>query len=236
MIDRQARDKLASALRAYMDEQITAFELDEAINQASGDTDDQTVKDIGWALWLFYDDVKDHKIVASKSQWDWFSRLLLLLESDAEIEIVRAGRQWRLRQAIAAVCLLVFCALAVQTGFGSHLLIFTIPFGIISMALHGWDSWEHRERYANEATIVPFPSFASLLSVRRHVAGFHKCRYPKALVTRRIRGRLSGLAISLPWWAAWLMLAPLPLFFQMLPRAISEIEITLPESRTQASS
>jgi len=234
MVDRRAREELASALQAYMDRQITASELDETIGRVSPATADATVKDIGSALWRCYDDLKDHKIIASKAQWDWLSRLLVVLESDAQIAVVRAGRRWHRRQPIAAACLVLFGLLAFATGFGSHLLALAVPFGVVSILLHRWLQVEENASHADEEGVTPWWSLARLVSVHRRVAGFGKRRCSKPAAARRVR-RLYELVLWLPWAAAWLMLAPLPLFFQMLPTVVSETEITLPEPATPAA-
>ena len=51
-----------------------------------------------------YDDCKEHFVVASKAQWDFFNRLLLLIASDAEIAVA-TRRSWHPSQSIAAVFL-----------------------------------------------------------------------------------------------------------------------------------
>ena len=95
MIDRKARDEMGKAIRDYMEERIGAFELHDSLDCIAHETEDGTVKVIGRQIWFHYDDCKDHKIVASKQTWDYFNRLLLLLESEAEAEFVRTRTSWR---------------------------------------------------------------------------------------------------------------------------------------------
>jgi len=225
---------MASAIRSYMDEEITAFQFDDALSDATHATEDETVESIRLALWFVYDDCKDHKIVASKELWDYLNRTLLLLESDAEIEVVKSQRRWHPRQAIAAICLGAFCAVTWQTGFGMHLLILAMPFGLVSMALTWWASRGERKDDGMADVTTPFPSVSSLLSVRRRVPGFQRRRYPRAIVGRRIRGRLLERALMLQWGVTWLMLAPIPLLFQMLPKRESETVVRMPEAATAA--
>jgi len=59
--------------------------------------------DIADVLWFHYDDLKDHKVIAAKAEWDYFNRLLLLLESDAELEEIKSGHKWHACQAIAVL-------------------------------------------------------------------------------------------------------------------------------------
>ena len=86
---------MSKAIRAYMAETITAFQLDEALFTIADATQDGTVKAVAKQMWFHYDDCKDHKIVSSKQTWDYFNRLLLLLESEAEAEFVRTRTSWR---------------------------------------------------------------------------------------------------------------------------------------------
>jgi hypothetical protein len=236
MVDVQARNHMASALRSYMDEEITAFALDDALFLAVASTEDQTVKQMGTALWFHYDDLTEHKVVASKEAWDYFNRILLLLESDGELVAQKPVRRWHLRQAIAAVCLVAFSSIVLLTGFGLHLLVLVIPFGLASMALAWWSSRGLRKREKAEEFVAPFSSITNLLSTRRQVAGFKKSQYPRELAIRRIRGPLLELFMMLPYGMGllmllpvWLMFAPLFLFFQMFPSAESKATIRILE-------
>ncbi|SPE32570.1 hypothetical protein SBA2_680039 [Acidobacteriia bacterium SbA2] len=95
MIDRITRDEVGRAIRDYMKNTITAFDLDAALQAVSCRTADETVKFVAKQMWFNYDDRKNHYIIASKQQWDFFNRLLLLLESEAEVEFVRVRTSWR---------------------------------------------------------------------------------------------------------------------------------------------
>jgi hypothetical protein len=86
MVDREAREQLASILRSYMKEEVTAFQLDERLDSFRRFPNDETVELIAADLWGCYDDLKDHKVVATKETWNYFNRVLVLLSSDAELE------------------------------------------------------------------------------------------------------------------------------------------------------
>ena len=115
MIDRRARNKMATAIRSYMDEEMKAFQLDEELNRISDATKDKTVKDISFILYFHYDDIENHKIVASKEEWDYFNRLLLLLESDGELESINSRTIWHpFRQTVAAIFFGIFCEVFIR--------------------------------------------------------------------------------------------------------------------------
>lgn len=230
MIDRKARDQMARAIRSYLDEEISAFKFDEALAQASNATEDRTVQTVARALWFLYDDCKDHKIVASKEEWDYFNRLLLLIESGGEMETVRSWRKWHPFQAVAAVLFLTFLLIAVRVGWGEHLIAYALPFGPASMLLAWLNSRRYRkEVHAIASALTPFPSVGNLLAIRRHVSGFGRHRYPKAIVARRIRDPIIDRLMWVPWSLAWCMFSPVALFLQMLPNRDSEIRIQIPE-------
>lgn len=230
MTDRKARDRMATVIRSYMNEEITAFEFDESLGKAMAGTDDQTVRVIGQDLWFFYDDCRDHRIVASKDEWDYFNRLLLLLGSDAKLEIAKGPRTWSIRQAIAAAFLILFVMIALPTGFGLHLFAIALPFGPVSMVL-AWLNGRCRERTTpdREPALSPFPSVGCLLSVRRGVPAFAKMRYPESMRGRRIRHPIVDKLLWIPGTLIWWMCSPVALLFQMLPERRPRATVRLPE-------
>src|ERR1019366_977854 len=130
MTDRVARDRMSEAVRSYMRDQITAFELDEQLSEIRGETHDETVLAIARELWIYYDDLTDHGIVASKQGWDYFTRLLLLLASDAEISVARVWQKQLVTQFVAAFCLACLAIITFRNGVGPGLFLWACPFGI----------------------------------------------------------------------------------------------------------
>lgn len=228
MVDRAAREQLASILRSYMNEEITAFQLDERIDSFRRFPNDETVELIAADLWGCYDDLKDHKVVATKETWNYFNRVLLLLSSDAELEKGQSEFQWRLSQVLAGLCLLLALVMAVRVGWDFNILSVLIPSGLISMAIN-WANQRRTGKAENRET-YPFPSFGSLASVRRSTSVFSKLPWPKALGHRRIRHPLVSAIMWLPTTAAWLVLSPCVLFFQTLPEKRWNARISLSSS------
>jgi len=230
MIDRQSRDIILEALRKYMNEEISAFEFDDILYEIN--SADKTVQEVISLLWHYYDDCKDHKIVADKETWDLFNRILLLLESDGELQICKKKRIWSIRNLIAGISLIPFIYIITRTGLGEHLFIFSIPFGIVSMLLSFFNA---KSKFSLDATIAPFPSFTSLRLIRSIVPKFRKIRYPKELSKRRIRNAIWGNIIFIPSHALWLILGPVGLFFQIFPDREIETKIKIPEQNESAN-
>lgn len=230
MIDRTSRDRLIEVMRSYMDDQITAFDLDEQLSEIRLRTDDKTVQMVAGELWFYYDDCNDHYVVASKGDWDYFNRLLLLLASDAEMAVAVVRRRWHSSQSIAAASLVLFVCLGILKGWGPDLIGLAFPFGIVSMFLAWFNGRCRRQAMAAEgAPVSPFPSFSVLRIVRRRVGGFARSRYPEELAGRKIRGRIQEQLLWVIWIPLWLMFSPIVLFIQTLPERQPEVAIMLPE-------
>ncbi len=217
MFSRYDRDNLVAVITRYLNEELTAFKLDEALSEIAARTKDETVKQVVGLFWCHYDYVEDHKVVASKEEWDYFQRLLLILKSDAEIIQETGGRKGTARQAVAAVCLVLFGLAVAKTGFGYHLLVVTMPLGVISLLLSHWRSSDEARRLHDQTALLPFGSVSELLSLRRKVRKFVKARYPAQLGSRQIRGPVSAAAMWLHFGVVWLIFSPVALAFQMMP-------------------
>jgi hypothetical protein len=226
MFSRYDRDSLIEVINRYLSEELTAFKLDRVLSEIGARSKDETVKQVVDLFWCHYDDIEDHKVVASKEEWDYFQRLLLILKSDAEIVQETGQRKWTPRQAVAAVCLALFVLAVAKTGFGYHLLVVTIPLGVVSMLLSHWRSRDEARRLHDQTALMPFGSVSELLSLRRKVRNFVKARYPARLGSRQIRGPVSAAAMWLHFGVVWLILSPVALTFQMMPEPEHRWKVT----------
>ncbi len=219
MIDRPARENTRSAIEAFLDDQIAAFELDDRLGVIL--TDDATVNYVIQAVWYHYDDIKDHKITLAKNEWDYFQRLLLLLDSDAEITIPTSKR-WSWDHALAWFSLLLFLGIAYPLGWGFHLFLVALPFGIVSMLIAWYRQRTPQELSPRDIAHYPFASFSQIRSLRLRAPEFAKRQYRSDIAGRQIRttgaDSLNRMASLLPW----LFFSPLALFFQGIPTRISE--------------
>lgn len=83
----------------------------------------------------------------------------------------------------------------------------------------------------NYIAIIPFPSVASLLFIRRGVVRFTRRRYPRELARRLIRHWVADKMMWVPWRIVLLVCSPMVLFFQMLPDRVFDTKIKMPEQR-----
>lgn len=214
MVDRAQRDELAAVVRQFLNEDVTAFEFDERLDEFRN-SPDSAVCFVAQAVWFHYDDCDDHLVALAKPEWDYFQRLLLLLESNRCVQ-TEISRRWSLSQLIALLSLLAFLWIAFQLGWGYHLLIAAVPFGIISVGI----SWLRRTT-ANvgpyDPIIFPFATFSDLKSTYDSVV-FRKCRYPKRINARRVRSPVMNGVYQLQFYLMWLMLSPIALVIQVFPR------------------
>jgi hypothetical protein len=217
-----SRQSLIRTIQAFLESDITAFEFDERLD-AFRDSDDLVIQHVVEAVWYHYDDFDDHFVCITKSEWDYFQRLLLVLASDCRIE-QEAERQWSFKQLIAATSLCAFLYFAWQTGWGNHLFLLAIPFGFISIALSSWHRPVAMDDAPYRTSIFPFATFADLATAYRST-GFRKSQYPKQIASRTIRSPFMAAFWQLHAFAVWLMLSPIPLLFQTLPDTRMETRV-----------
>jgi len=216
MIDRQSRNRLVAAITRYMNEEVMAFAFDDEIHQICDASDDATVRFVVTSLWYHYDDCKDHLAGLSKEEWDYFHRLILVLESNSEIERV-FRRRWSVRQLIAGMALVCFGLCVVWLGFGWHLFGVALVFGPVSILLAHWRSRSNTTPTKQALGLIPFSSFSELRAVRKAVAGFSKRKYPSHAKIRKVH---SPLVIAAAWTNSivlWSFISPLVLLFQAMP-------------------
>jgi hypothetical protein len=199
-----------------MDEALTAFAFDEEITEIRTATADGAVHFVVDSLWYHYDDCKDHLAGLSKPEWDYFQRLILLLESDAEIERIRQ-RRWSVRQVVAGIGLIGFGLCVCRFGIGWHLFGFALLFGPVSILLSYWRNRSDRRQAEELLRLAPFSSISELRAIRRAVTGFSKKKYPAGARTRRVHSRLMTAAVWLQTAVLWSFISPLILLLQSLP-------------------
>jgi hypothetical protein len=117
-----------------MAEEITSQELDDVLAELT--TQDGSVQLITREVWGLYDDLVDHVIVTSKEGWDYLNRILVLLDSNAEVEVVRAWASFGVTESFTAVALAGYAYLVTRGGFSAGSVIgWALPFGLVSMMI-----------------------------------------------------------------------------------------------------
>ncbi|WP_437192573.1 hypothetical protein [Planctomicrobium sp. SH527] len=215
VVDRHARSELAALIERFLASEITAFQFDAELDNW-GDSHDPVIQYVVESVWYFYDDCKDHFVVMTKADWDYFQRLLLLLKADCSIQTVRT-RKWSWTQLVAAGCLVMFGTIVFLYGWGEFLVLTTIPLGIISLLLARQRSMITSSLPLLHQQISPFASFTNLWAAHDSVE-FKKQRYPRELSTRRIRSdSISGMPHPYLLVLVWLIYSPIILFSQLFP-------------------
>lgn len=209
-----SRSNLAGTIESFLAGDLSAFEFDDRLD-AFRESDDPVIQVVTTAVWYYYDDCDDHLVSLSKPEWDYFQRLLLLLASDCKVD-TQTRRVWSLRQLVAAVSLILFIYFAAETGWGRHLLVLAIPFGVISMLLCYVDREPRTQVDPYQPIICPFATLSDL-EVAYRSSQFRKTRYPKEIAGRSIRSPFMDGFHQLYAHIVWLLLSPIPLLLQSFP-------------------
>lgn len=215
MIDRKARDEAAGAIEDFLADRISAFDFDSRLAIT---TEDETVNLIAEEAWFHYDDCRDHQVCFSKREWDLFERLRLILKSDVEIELIESPRRWTLWNGLAAALLISFLAVAYVSGWGLHLMLYSLLIGVVSILISKGSA---QRTSANgdlwAAAHAPFSTFSEIRRIRSRVPGFSKARFRAEVEHRRIRGPVAQGLVNVNSHLLWLCFAPVVLFFQAIP-------------------
>jgi len=218
---------LVEIIRQFLNEEMMAFEFDDIIFNIFDKSDDPVVIYTVNQLWHFYDDCKDHKVALNKGAWDYINRLILLLESDGQI-IIDNSRRWRFTQLLAFLGLLFFCVCIAVSGFGEHLLIVTVPLGVLSFVITWIRDKSEPVLSKNELALIPFKSRSEILALRRKLPDFEKVKYSCTLKNNPIRSPFFEKFLNCYWRVVWLMLSPLALLYQSFPSKNEVAHIIMP--------
>jgi hypothetical protein len=209
------REELCRAVEHYLSDRFSAFELNERVWDIHGRAADRTIRIIAEQIWYFYDDCTDHQAVLSREEWGLIQRPLLVLKSNAELELCdRRLPHASQGVALATLAAVGWACLAVPTAWPLHFFLS----GPISIGLSSW-----RERRLLRCVqpdpwcMWPFSSFAALRRALNRAPGFRKQKYRAELAGRRIRSADSQFLMQLGSWLSWCMWSPIVLAVQCLP-------------------
>jgi hypothetical protein len=219
MIDRVARDRVIDAFEDFLDEKIMAFEFDERLQDI--DSADQTVNEVVRAAWFHYDDCTDHKVRWSKEEWDYFQRLLLILQSDAELSPSHSrAKYWSWDHALAWLACAVFVGTALIMGWGWQLFPLVTLFGILSISIDAYRRRQARKPTPDEIACFPFESSSQIRWLLSQTPRFQKLKYRPELTSRTIR---SVAVEDFNWmlsYCSWMLLSPVALLIQGFPSRV----------------
>lgn len=225
VVDRNLRDKLPGVIQQNLCEQITVNEFDTAIEIDYVISADSTVEFVSLSILFYLSNLFDDEVRLSKSEWLFFQRLLLLLESDFNISII-STRRWSWTQLVAVTFMIISFVLIWHFGWGLHLLAFSIPLGVGSMLITLVRNKAQSVAFETPH-LAPFSSFSDLLAAYKSTPSFRMGYYPGNMLDRKICTPLSELVWQLPLCAAWLMFSPVLLFIQMFPMTDTKTSVNV---------
>lgn len=225
-IDRANRDRLANAIRDFSERRIGASTFDDEIIKVESKSNDDTVQEIVFLLWFHYDDFLDHPAILSREEWDFFQRLLLVLESDAHLiehrTRIRSASRW-----IATLSSVGAAVWAWRVGLNEGLYLVAMACAPIAILLWLWQNQIKSTPTDREMRLTPFSSTCEMLCVRRSVPGFRKMRYPGPVMKARLRSRWLEWLMWVPGLLMMWVLAPLFLLVQALPQFDTRYSVSL---------
>lgn len=217
MVIHKDRNTLISIINDYLHEKISAFQFDDQLSDLENSRD-ATVVLLREDLWCYYDDCKDHKIVASKELWDYLQRILLLLHTDIEIKVIKT-RQWHYTQLVAAFFFALSASVFIFIGNVTLAIFFCAllwPFSYLISRCR----CDEANKKCEDATwdfCFPYENIRQLLACRRKVPLFKKESYPQRLSQRMIRSRILEIGYWIPMFFIWACFCPLALLYQAIP-------------------
>lgn len=251
MVDRKARNLIIREIDHFLNDHISAFELDDRLSNIQ--TEDTTAQHVNQAVWLHYDDITDHPVNLNRAEWNYFQRLILLLRSEAELSQQKGRLHWGLDSILAAAsCLLVWSlgfSLFQNSGWHPGLLLIGLISSLIAFALnhHRTSPPDHDshstgihhsacQAVIQPAALSPFANLSQLRWLRQQTPQFEKQRYRSIIGNRRTRNRLAEAlgTIHANILAAfgWFFFSPLILALLALPwRKTETVTLQLRQSK-----
>jgi hypothetical protein len=129
-------------------------------------------------------------------------------------------------QIVSALLLCLFLACVGLTGFGQHLWIVAIPFGLASMLISSIRCRCTPGLSAYELAIVPFDSIGQIRTALESAPQFRKRRYRPELESRTIRTKGSAFLLSVQMFLTQTMYGPLLLVFWLFPLRAWRFRVT----------
>jgi len=217
-INRKHRQEVATIVRQFLNDEISASEFSHLLEPYRS-SDDATVSEVVFVAWFHHDDFKDHDVILTKSDWNYFQRLLLVLDSNDHLVKI-SSLKWGFSQLVALASLVAFGFAIFHFGFGFHLLLLTIPLLFLTLLIIRLRNREVPIAAYNNI-LNPFSTFTELKSTYEAVPEFRKTRYRKELSTRRIRSNAMHIFGTALAYCGWFVFSPffLPfiLFFLIFP-------------------
>lgn len=215
-----ARKQLTEAINKFINDEINSYEFDDLIKDIR--THDKTIKDCVSALWYFYDDLKKHKAVLSKHEWDMLQRILLLLDGRGEIEasteLVYLRENVILLIILGAMASMPLVVSWIQSGTVS--LSLWVILSVSTVVVHVLKKRQLAKLDPFGSYLVPFGSMREIATARRRSMSFKKQKYRNEIKRRTIRHRILESDVTTIGYMLLVLIAPLVALFGVLPARI----------------
>ena len=237
MVNFSERKKMASATRRYIHGAIHADDFDDLLESLEQDSGDETVDLLRAQIQFDCEDIFHPKrfLTPNKADWDYFHRVLLLLESGGEL-VEQRQKRFSFRQLSIGLGYLSAGLSAWFFGipfllFPGYLLVALYLAGIIFGELRQGGEFSKRI-----AAMAPFHTLTEILEARRRVPGFVKPPCPQAAAVLSTPGRFGALLEStfngirgVTYFFAAFFCLPLFGWLLLFPTYDVQSEVTFPE-------
>ena len=174
--DHTVRAQLATAIRTFLNNGLSPDEFLNVLSDVQISSNHPLIHEISLGLSGFIGDDDDTAHVQSKLSWGYLQRVLLALETDAELEMIQNQRPGWTR-IVAIVALITLSSIAFQVGFSLQLIPIAIIAGLLSVILSFLEHRQHQVT-AFDGIIEPFNSLDDL-RIAYECSTFHKMRQPQ---------------------------------------------------------
>lgn len=128
--------------------------------------------------------------------------------------------RWSWDHALAWLAFVGFIGIAFVVGWGWHLSIWAIPFGIISILISIYRRRRGTEFAPGGIACIPFRSLSQIRRLRRQLPGFKKRGYRAEIEGRKIRSETDDFLHRVFSYSGWVLMGPLVLLVQGFPSAV----------------
>jgi hypothetical protein len=205
MVDRESRGQLLMLLDGYLSGTIRAREFDEQLGNLN--TKNKTVREIVFMCWFHYDDFIDHQAKLTRQTWNYFQRLRLIVQSDAEIKSNRVWN-WTAFHLLTFISVALLLMVGWKCGMDLEFWAADLALGAaLACVAYGQKKPKPPAALVPDAELIPFGSFSSMRAVYELTPAFQKRPYPRTMDLTPLHSSFFMRVVLIPRLFFWPMLA-----------------------------